>query len=116
MELEKKKPETLRDKIISHKKSCLCVIGLVFLVIILIIVWAHTYPVEKDTMISKIKSQWKKGGGKERDEARVPKRARSKGDGSRSDSTPGGDTKKKNKKEFLKTVEQFNKIANVPDQ
>jgi hypothetical protein len=81
----------------------------------LIIVWAHTYPVEKDTMISKIKSPWKKGR-EEGDEARVPKRVRSKEGGSRSDSTPGGDTKKKNKKEFLKTVEQFNKIANVPNQ
>jgi hypothetical protein len=105
---------TLKEKIINHKKSGLCAVGLIVVIILLAFVWAHNCP--SDNILSKIKLPWKSNSRQVSDDDwPKPKRARPKGGGRRSDSAPGGDVSSgKNKKEFIKSVAHFNKVAATP--
>jgi hypothetical protein len=115
MSQKKKSFDVLKDKIKKHKKSGLCVIGLILVIILLVFIWAHNCPT--NNVFSTIKLPWKFNSRKNKTKdkwPKVPKRPRH-GGGVRSDSGPGGiDAGSGNKKEFLKSVANFNKLAAAP--
>lgn len=105
MEASESKPiETknlcLRDKIAKHKKSCLSAVCLIVLVIILTFIWAHNCP--PDHFMAKFKTPWSSPDYK-------LLRKNHAGKVKRSDSNEDNWSKK----DFLKSVEHFNKIAAV---
>jgi hypothetical protein len=99
-----KKPKTelhyLRNKIAKHKKSCLSVVCLIIVVILLIFVYAHNCP--PDHFMSKYKAPWMSPDYQLLNKNLTSKIRRS-------------DSKEDNwsKKDFLQSVEHFNKIASI---
>jgi hypothetical protein len=90
----------LRDKIAKHKKSCLSAIALIIVVIFLIVICAHNCP--PDHFMAKYKPAWSSPDYKLLGKNHTSKARRS-------------DSKEDNwnKKDFLKSVEHFNKIASI---
>ena len=102
MEAVVKKTEQLclRDKIAKHKKSCLSAVCLIVAVIVLIVIWAHNCP--PDHFMAKYKTPWSSPDYKMLGKNHTSKARRS-------------DSKEDNwsKKDFLTSVEHFNKLAAV---
>jgi hypothetical protein len=90
----------LKDRIIAHKKSCICVVLLIVVIIILVFVYAHNCPT--DSFMSKYKIPWVSPDYKLRNKNHTNMARRS-------------DNKEDdwNKSDFLKSVSRFNTLAAV---
>lgn len=93
-------PRVIQIQIKKHKKSCLVVVCLIFIVVMLVIVWAHNCP--PDHFMSKYKIPWSSPDYKLLNKNHVNKARRS-------------DNKEDNwsKRDFLESVSKFNKLAAV---